>query len=528
MKLLSKIFLAFGLLALVPNLAHAQGVTRICQETVNSVTGANNCVDVSAANPFNVNASVSVGGFAPGGSYISPLSVTNSSSNAALPTGTEVVVYNVGANAVYVKLGTSNAVTATTSDDYISAGGALALTVGSNTYIAAITAASTSTLNVSGGAGLPTGWGGGGGSGGGGTVTQGAAASSGPWIFTPWIAGAVNSATNGLYFDLLQGNAVLSATNPIFVSPATAATWAATESGTWNITNITGTVSLPTGAATAANQSAGTAGTPSTVVGSVQGVSGGVAVSVAQGTAASSGPWIFTPWIAGAVNSATNGLYGNLLQGNAVISATNGLYSNLLQGNAALSATNGLYANFLQGNAALSLTNPLFAASPISPTITNPTSTLTLTSATTAYAIGNLIASSPTAGSVVVPSFTIATSGGAAVINKLLLTSNDSTSTAWGSAQIQIDLWTTAPTFTNGDRAAFVVATGTAGHRAAFTCTMSPEYGDGVYAECTPNYGSEAVKLASGTTVYWTLQALTISGVTGASKALTLTVELLN
>jgi len=387
------------------------------------------------AMPVSGTFSASLGGFAPGGSYISPLSVTNSSGNAALPTGAEVVVYNVGANAVYVKLGTSNAVTATTSDDYISAGGALALTVGSNTYIAAITATSTSTLNVSGGAGLPTGWGGGGGSGGGGTVTQGTAAASGPWIFTPWIAGAVNSATNGLYDNLLQGNAVI---------------------------------------------------------------------------------------------SATNGLYSNLLQGNAALSATNGLYANLLQGNAALSATNGLYGNLLQGNVALSLTNPLFAASPIGPTVTNPTSLLQLTSATTAYAIGNLIASSATAGSVVVPSFAIATSGGAAVINKLLLTSNDSTSTAWGSAQIQVDLWTTAPTFTNGDRAAFVVATGTAAHRAAFTCTMSPEYGDGVYGECTPNFGSEAVKLGSGTTVYWTLQALTISGVTGVSKVFTLTAELLN
>ena len=35
------------------------------------------------------------------------------------------------------------------------------------------------------------------------------------------------------------------------------ATYACTESGTWNITNISGTVSLPTGAATAANQATG-------------------------------------------------------------------------------------------------------------------------------------------------------------------------------------------------------------------------------------------------------------------------------
>ena len=50
------------------------------------------------------------------------------------------------------------------------------------------------------------------------------------------------------------------AASGIFVNPATGATFpvsgtiAATQSGTWNITNISGTVSLPTGAATAALQ----------------------------------------------------------------------------------------------------------------------------------------------------------------------------------------------------------------------------------------------------------------------------------
>jgi len=500
MKLLSKIFLALGLLALVPNLAHAQGVTRICQETVNSVTGANNCVDVSATNPFNVNASVSVGGFAPGGSYISPLSVTNSSSNVALPTGTEVVVYNVGANAVYVKLGTSNAVTATTSDDYISAGGALALTVGSNTYIAAITAASTSTLNVSGGAGLPTGWGGGGGSGGGGTVTQGPAASSGPWIFTPWIAGAVNSATNGIYTNLLQGNAALSLTNPLFVAPSTAAAW---------------TLSGPFGTSTSLANSISTVvqnGLTGTTAGGA--TPSGNNVLVVQGDAA------MTPLLVDLFGHA--GTIMDFAGQNATAPA------NSLQVGCEFNTTPTTITTGHSSPCQMDSAGNLLVRAAISSTITNPTSTLTLTSATTAYAIGNLIASSATAGSVVVPSFAIATSGGAAVINKLLLTSNDSTSTAWGSAQIQVDLWTTAPTFTNGDRAAFVVATGTAAHRAAFTCTMSPEYGDGVYAECTPNYGSEAVKLASGTTIYWTLQALTISGVTGASKVFTLTAELQN
>lgn len=54
-----------------------------------------------------------------------------------------------------------------------------------------------------------------------------------------------------------------------------------TESGTWNITNVSGTVTLPTGAATAAKQPAlGTAGTPSTDVISIQGVAGGTALPV--------------------------------------------------------------------------------------------------------------------------------------------------------------------------------------------------------------------------------------------------------
>jgi hypothetical protein len=55
----------------------------------------------------------------------------------------------------------------------------------------------------------------------------------------------------------------------------------ASQSGTWNITNVSGTVSLPTGAATAAKQPAlGTAGTASADVITVQGIAGGVAQPV--------------------------------------------------------------------------------------------------------------------------------------------------------------------------------------------------------------------------------------------------------
>jgi hypothetical protein len=59
--------------------------------------------------------------------------------------------------------------------------------------------------------------------------------------------------------------------------------FAATQSGAWNITNISGTVSLPTGAATAAKQPAiGTAGSASTDVITIQGIASATPVIVNQ------------------------------------------------------------------------------------------------------------------------------------------------------------------------------------------------------------------------------------------------------
>jgi hypothetical protein len=82
--------------------------------------------------------------------------------------------------------------------------------------------------------------------------------------------------------------------NPIGTAPIynNGGTWAtvsttnrlptsAAQSGTWNITNISGTVSLPTGAATAAKQPAlGTAGSASTDVLTVQGIASMTALKV--------------------------------------------------------------------------------------------------------------------------------------------------------------------------------------------------------------------------------------------------------
>ena len=82
------------------------------------------------------------------------------------------------------------------------------------------------------------------------------------------------------------------------------------------------------------------------------------------------------------------------------------------------------------------------------------------------YTAGQLIANNATAGSITVPSFAIATSAGAAAIPRLRLSVNDTTSTSWGTVQIQVDLWSAAPTWTNGDHAAWLPATGWSwGHR---------------------------------------------------------------
>ena len=157
--------------------------------------------------------------------------------------------------------------------------------------------------------------------------------------------------------------------------------------------------------------------------------------------------------------------------------------------------------------------------------IGNFTSTLTLTSSTSAYSAGQLIANSATAGSVSVPSVFLPQGAKAALIPRLRVSINDATSTAWGGVAIQIDLWSAAPTFANGDRGAFLPATGAASHLGAYSCTMSAEYGDGVYAECAPNAGAVAATYVSASAIYWTAQTLSASGVTGASKTMTLTAE---
>jgi len=199
--------------------------------------------------------SATLGGFQPTPAYAT-LSVGATSSRVALPSGTVVIVYNTGSNPAYVTLGGAT-VTATTSNDVIPAGGWMAFTVGTNAFLAAIETAGATSLNLSGGTGLPTGAGGGGGGGGSGSnASVGSTGSPAP-----------GSATyNGM---LLSGGNMVGASG---------SAWGSAPAGL-NVLGVNADVlssALPAGAATAANQEVTAAGTSATSAQAVQGVTGGV------------------------------------------------------------------------------------------------------------------------------------------------------------------------------------------------------------------------------------------------------------
>lgn len=172
---------------------------------------------------------------------------------------------------------------------------------------------------------------------------------------------------------------------------------------------------------------------------------------------------------------------------------------------------------------------PCITGTVLSPALTTPASTLTRPANTTAYAGSSttpqLVGSSTTAGSVVVPSFAIASSGGQAAIPRLTLATN--VTTGWGAVSLTVTLWTGAPTYTNGDGGTYAVATGSATERAQYTCALV-QMADGAVCNAASTTGTAPViHPASGALVYWDVQiagaATPISG-----QTFTLTPEVWN
>lgn len=149
-------------------------------------------------------------------------------------------------------------------------------------------------------------------------------------------------------------------------------------------------------------------------------------------------------------------------------------------------------------------------------TTTNPSSVLTRPADTAIYAQNDLIASSTTAGSVVVPSFTATpTSLGSGSIRSCRLYSNKTS--AWGGGSFLIEFWTAAPTFTNGDNGVYTVATGAASWLGSMAVTFT-QVADGCYGAGVSNVGSTMdFALASGSSIFWTLKITSAAALTPAS-----------
>lgn len=142
-------------------------------------------------------------------------------------------------------------------------------------------------------------------------------------------------------------------------------------------------------------------------------------------------------------------------------------------------------------------------------------SVLTRPNDTTAYAQNDLIASSTTAGSIVVPQLVLPRLG----LNSLRALALYSSLTTGGSAAtFLIELWDAAPTFTNGDNGAYAVATGAANWLWSFTVGAFNQVGDGCYGMGAPS-GSPApiaIDLANNSLslLFWSLKLTNAAGFT--------------
>jgi hypothetical protein len=214
------------------------------------------------SNPGRVSGSFSASfsGFQPSasgsvGTPIAAQTTVTTGSTQSLPSGTVVIVSNVGVtNIAYCQLG---AAASTSSQPIAPGGGWFAFTVGSATQLTCVTSSGTTAVNTLGGSGLPTGTGGGGGgSGGGSNASIGSTGSAAPGPAT----------YNGM---LVSGGNMVGASG---------SAWGSAPTGL-NVLGVNADVlssALPTGAATAANQNVTAAGTSASNAQAIQGVTGGV------------------------------------------------------------------------------------------------------------------------------------------------------------------------------------------------------------------------------------------------------------
>ena len=228
----------------------------------------------------NATVTASVTGFRPT-NYGTPITATTSGATGTLPTNTgEVVATNVGTtNGAYCQLGASSS----TSGQYIAPnGGWFGFAINSDTQLSCQGVGGTTTINMAGGSGLPTGTGGGSGGGSSGAVfgpTAVGTAAANPPVLTGGTADGTATG-NVAVWKIVSGVGYL---NIAQVNGVT------TLAGAGAVGTGSQRVAVGQDTTTIAGSAPGTAGTPSANVVSIQGVVSGTVVPVNVNNANSNG-----------------------------------------------------------------------------------------------------------------------------------------------------------------------------------------------------------------------------------------------
>lgn len=148
-----------------------------------------------------------------------------------------------------------------------------------------------------------------------------------------------------------------------------------------------------------------------------------------------------------------------------------------------------------------SATNPITSGG----IIARPTATFNRPNDTTAYASGDLVANSTTAGSVAAMQFSVArAAAGSGMIRRARIRK---TGTGITNASFRLHLYNAAPTASNGDNGAWLTS-GSADYVGAFDVTVDRAFTDGAAGNGVPVSGSEVnFKLSSGLVLFGLLEA---------------------
>lgn len=156
--------------------------------------------------------------------------------------------------------------------------------------------------------------------------------------------------------------------------------------------------------------------------------------------------------------------------------------------------------------------------------VINPSDTFTRPADTTAYASGDLVANSTTAGSVTALGLSLSGSYSQGVQIRRVKLAKSGTSTA--NASFRVHLFKAAPTtVTNGDNGVFSVS-GVADYIGQCDVTVGQAFTDGACGHGIPNTGTDAtISLTSSTTKVFALLEARAAYTPSSGETFTLTLE---